>query len=181
MESFLGLAKRRKITYEFSEKPVPETAIRKILEAGRWAPSAHNAQPWRFIVVKNPETIRGIVRAAYYGNFHTLPSVAVLISLTGEASGGKNHRGMVKGEIGNDEAMMTAAMPALMMILEAEDIGIGSCLLSLDEKKLGRMLNLGSNRAPIAVGLGHDEKGSTSAGIMHRRKPLSELVKKERL
>ncbi|MFA6907328.1 MAG: nitroreductase family protein [Candidatus Micrarchaeia archaeon] len=181
MKSFLDLAKRRKITYEFSKKHVPESAIRKILEAGRWAPSAHNAQPWRFIVVKNPEAVSGIVRAAYYGNFHTLPDVAVLVSLTSEASGGKKHMGMVKGEIGNDEAMMSAAMPALMMILEAEEAGVGACLLSLDEKKLGRALNLGSNRAPIAVGLGYEEKGSTSAGIMHRRRPLSEIVKKERL
>lgn len=31
-------------------RPVPEEALRRCLEAARWAPSAYNAQPWRFVV-----------------------------------------------------------------------------------------------------------------------------------
>ena len=181
MKSFLDLAKKRKITYEFSNKAVPESALAKILEAGRWAPSAHNLQPWHFIVVKKPERLREIIRAAYYGNFHTLPHVAVLVSLKEEASRGKKHRGVVKGEMGHDEAMMSASMPILMMVLEAEDLGVDSCILSLDEKRLGRLLNSGHRRTPIAVGLGYLDKNSKSAGMMHKRKPLAEIVKKERL
>ena len=125
--------------------------------------------------------LREIIRAAYYGNFHTLPHVAVLVSLKEEASRGKKHRGVVKGEMGHDEAMMSASMPILMMVLEAEDLGVDSCILSLDEKRLGRLLNSGHRRTPIAVGLGYLDKNSKSAGMMHKRKPLAEIVKKERL
>ncbi len=50
--------------------PVPEALIEKILEAGTHAPSARNCQPWRFIVVQDPEVRQQIAdgaRAAWLG------------------------------------------------------------------------------------------------------------------
>ena len=44
----------RRSTRAFKKEPVPDFMIRRILESGRFAPSAGNAQPWRFAVVKNP-------------------------------------------------------------------------------------------------------------------------------
>ena len=41
----------------FKKEPLPDSMIQRILEAGRFAPSAGNAQPWRFIVVKSPEIL----------------------------------------------------------------------------------------------------------------------------
>ncbi len=35
------------------DKPVEQSKIRKILDAGRWAPSGLNNQPWRFVIVRN--------------------------------------------------------------------------------------------------------------------------------
>ena len=43
----------RKSIRRFKETPVPDEDIKKILDAGRRAPSANNTQPWSFIVVKN--------------------------------------------------------------------------------------------------------------------------------
>src|SRR6266536_35723 len=45
-------------TREFKPDPVPEAAIRKILEAGRWSPSQRNRQPWHFIVIQHRETLQ---------------------------------------------------------------------------------------------------------------------------
>lgn len=47
----------RRSTRAFKKKPVPDHLIRRIIEAGRFAPSAGNAQPWRFAVVNNPEIL----------------------------------------------------------------------------------------------------------------------------
>ncbi len=47
------ILKRRSI-WKYSSEPVPEKVNVKILEAGRQAPSAVNAQPWHFIVVDDP-------------------------------------------------------------------------------------------------------------------------------
>jgi nitroreductase len=44
-------ALNRRSVRNFKDKPVPEPLIRRILEAGRFAPSAGNSQPWKFIVV----------------------------------------------------------------------------------------------------------------------------------
>jgi len=44
------VVKRRSVR-KFKQDPVPKEVLNRILEAGRWAPSAGNSQPWRFIVV----------------------------------------------------------------------------------------------------------------------------------
>lgn len=44
------VVKRRSVR-KFEEESVPEKVLGKVLEAGRWAPSAGNSQPWRFVVV----------------------------------------------------------------------------------------------------------------------------------
>ena len=47
----LQFIKSRRSIRKFIDKPVGHDDITKILEAARWAPSAGNCQPWRFIVV----------------------------------------------------------------------------------------------------------------------------------
>lgn len=41
----------------YKDKQVPEELIKRILEAGRFAPSAGNFQPWKFIVVRDPNIL----------------------------------------------------------------------------------------------------------------------------
>ena len=50
-EQFLELARERRTSRGYLEKPVSRDDISRILEAARWAPSAANTQPWEFIVV----------------------------------------------------------------------------------------------------------------------------------
>jgi nitroreductase len=50
----LRVIRERRSVLRFEERPVPEDAIQSILEAGRWAPSYINSQPWEFIVVRSP-------------------------------------------------------------------------------------------------------------------------------
>jgi len=49
---------QRRSVRNFKEDPVPESLIRRVLEAGRFAPSAGNCQPWKFIVVTDKELIK---------------------------------------------------------------------------------------------------------------------------
>jgi 5,6-dimethylbenzimidazole synthase len=46
---------RRMSVRKFKPDPLPEGAIEKILEAGRWAMSGANGQPWEYIVVTDPD------------------------------------------------------------------------------------------------------------------------------
>jgi nitroreductase len=98
-KSFLDFARLRKTTYEFSERKVKSSDVRKILEAGRWAPSPINSQPWRFIVVRKKSKISRLVENAFYGYFHTAPSVIIALVLKKESWKG-THRGVKNGKLG---------------------------------------------------------------------------------
>jgi len=55
-EQLLTLARsRRSIRAIDPSRPVPDEIVRKVLEVARWAPSAGNAQPWEFVVVRDDE------------------------------------------------------------------------------------------------------------------------------
>ncbi len=55
----------RRSVRNFRNKDVPETTIRRVLEAGRFAPSAGNCQPWKFIVVTNKALIQEMNNTVY--------------------------------------------------------------------------------------------------------------------
>ncbi len=59
---FVIIQSRRSIRH-YDGRPVPADVLRRVLEAGRWAPSAHNRQPWRFAVVTSPERRVSLARA----------------------------------------------------------------------------------------------------------------------
>ena len=75
----------RRSVRNFSDKPVPEPLIRRVLEAGRAAPSGGNSQPWKFIVVTNKalmdemnEAARGILTGLHriYVNDESVKTLA---------------------------------------------------------------------------------------------------------
>jgi nitroreductase len=47
----------RRSVRKYKDKQVPEALVRRILEAGRFAPSAGNSQPWRFMVIRDAKMI----------------------------------------------------------------------------------------------------------------------------
>lgn len=55
--------KRRRSVRKFEPKPVPHELVEEVLVAAGWAPSAHNAQPWRFIVLEDAAAKRGLAEA----------------------------------------------------------------------------------------------------------------------
>jgi nitroreductase len=65
MEKLLSQAvKERRATPHFSSEPVSERDLSRILRAGLDSPSGYNLQPWRFIVIRNPEQKRRLRQAA---------------------------------------------------------------------------------------------------------------------
>ncbi len=48
---FYRVVKGRRSIRKYSRRKVPEETLIRVLDAARWAPSAHNSQPWRFIVI----------------------------------------------------------------------------------------------------------------------------------
>jgi nitroreductase len=53
---------RRRSVRLYKKEQVPAFMVKRILEAGRFAPSAGNCQPWKFVVLRDPEIIDGITQ-----------------------------------------------------------------------------------------------------------------------
>ena len=68
MGDILDVIVTRKSIRRYKPDPVPDEMIDKILEAARWAPTGENHQPWRLIVVRDPETIKKIGQMAKVGS-----------------------------------------------------------------------------------------------------------------
>jgi nitroreductase len=62
----IGLIKARRSIRKFKSGAVSEELVERILEAGRWAPSGLNNQPWRFAVVRDRERIKEISKLTHY-------------------------------------------------------------------------------------------------------------------
>lgn len=63
MDVMEAILKRRSIR-DYQGKPIEQDKLARVLEAGRRAPSANNAQPWRIVVVADAETRKKLAAAA---------------------------------------------------------------------------------------------------------------------
>jgi nitroreductase len=68
MGDILEVIRTRKSIRRYKPDPIPDEILDKVLEAGRWAATGENYQPWRLIVIKNPETKNKIGNLAKLGS-----------------------------------------------------------------------------------------------------------------
>lgn len=73
-----AIATRRSIR-SFTAEPLDETIVRQIIEAGMQAPSAGNAQPWEFVVLRSAESKQKVVDMHPYAKMAAQAPVAVLV------------------------------------------------------------------------------------------------------
>ena len=65
----------------YLERPVPETIVHKIVEAGRLTGSAMNLQPWHFIVIQDRETLRRLGALARSGPYIAEAPLAIVVAV----------------------------------------------------------------------------------------------------
>ncbi len=57
MELMEGLLTRRSVR-KYQDKPISKEVLAQIIKAGQYAPSAHNTQPWEFLVIEDKEALK---------------------------------------------------------------------------------------------------------------------------
>ncbi len=160
----LDIIKKRRSVRRFNGNEIPHEFMEQILEAGRWAPSGANAQPWRLIVVTEKEKLKSIAECCYYKVFKSRhvgeASAAVVICADPRA--------------GSETYVLDAAIAGTNMTLMATSLGIGSCWIgAFEEETLKKMLCIPGNLKIIAlIALGY-EVGKAS---VPPRLPLSNIV-----
>lgn len=171
----LDLIISRQSDRKYSDKPVEKDKLDRIVEAGRMAPSACNAQPWKFIVVTNPELIGKIAEAASakligMNSFVTQASVIIVV-----VRENPNFSSKVGATIKNkDYSLIDIGIATENICLQAKSEGIGSCIIGwFDERMLRKILLVpGSKRVELIITLGY----SLSEQREKRRKPVAETV-----
>jgi F420 biosynthesis protein FbiB-like protein len=62
-EVFWGVIRGRRSVRRYAGRPVEAALVEKLLEAAHWAPSAHNRQPWRFVLLREAAVRRRLAEA----------------------------------------------------------------------------------------------------------------------
>ena len=167
MEVYQVIKIRRSVR-DYKSDPVPEESLKKILDAARLAPSAHNSQQWKFIVVRNLEKRKQLARAAHNQNFIAqAPIVIIAVSL-------------------DPEHLMSCGVPAYAvdlaiaadhMSLVAVEEGLGTCWIgAFSQQEVKEILQIPEQYKVVAllpIGFPADQPKPKS------RKDLEEIVCEE--
>jgi nitroreductase len=65
---------------EFQDRPIPDEVLRRIVEAGRLSASASNLQPWHFVLVTEPDSLRDLGRLVAHGPYIAGAAAAVVVA-----------------------------------------------------------------------------------------------------
>ena len=134
MDTFLAVASRREVR-DYADRPLPDAAVRRIIDAGRIAGSSRNSQPWRFVVVADPEVRERLSEAVYVPANVRGAALTVVVAVRG------------RGPVAFD-----AGRAAENMMLVAWNQGIGSCPNGThDADGVARLLQLESDERPAIV------------------------------
>lgn len=145
MNSFLDLARQRQSDRAFdANRPIEPEKIARILEAAQLAPSACNAQPYRMIVVDEPELknkVADTTSSKVLGMNHFTKQAPVHIVIVEE---NPNITSGIGGVVKDKHfPYIDIGIVAAHITLAAADEGLGSCILGwFDEKKLRSLLNI---------------------------------------
>lgn len=174
-EGILDVIRGRRSIRRYLDKPVPRERIQAILDAARWAPSAHNRQPWRFAVIESEERKHalasamgarlradleadGMAREAIerdaarsYRRITGAPVVIVVCVTMRDMDAYADERR------GNAEYLMatqSVAMATQNLLLAAHASGLGACWMCAPlfvPETVRRVLNLDSDWEPQAL------------------------------
>ena len=173
---FSDVIKYRTSIRKYSNKEVEEDKIFYILECARLAPSAMNKQSWRFIVIKNKETITQIAKTNLINRWIKTAPVLIIACADPTLSGSHNTIAYY---------IINVSIALEHLILAATDIGLGTCWIgSFNEKKIKRLLEIPKRirvvaLTPLGYPLGTKGIVETITTILlksKKRKTLDEIV-----
>lgn len=162
MDIFKTIEKRRSVRM-YEDKPVLDEDLAKVLEAARLAPSAHNSQDYKFVIVKDKnkiEKLAQINRAPFVAN---APVVLVCVSNNIES---KYH-------------LIDIAIAIDHMVLTAWSLGLGTCWVGAIGAKEEVSKIIGApkgTQSVIILPIGYP----ADREIPKRRKPIEEIVSYEK-
>ncbi len=159
-----AIAKRRSVR-SYKDTPIESDKLDLILQAARLSPSARNQQIWKFIVIRNKDTREKLVHACdEQMNISEADTVVCCCAL-------KSDMRLPNGETTHT---MDLAVAASFMMLQATELGLGSCWVgNFNEEKIRKLLRIPETvKVVCLLTLGYPHFMPPASD----RKPLSEIV-----
>ena len=149
-QTVLDLMRTRRVVRRFTDEPVSDAEVRAVLEAGRWATAGGNRRVHRFLVVRDPTTIR-LVKLMSPGMLGA-PTALIVICLDLERS----EEQQVPVER-HDSIWIDVGTAAMNMMVVAHALGLGTCpVTSYSTSGVSTLLDLPETVVPqMFVLLGH--------------------------
>ena len=165
MTDFLELARDRYSERRFSDRPIEDEKLARILEAGQYAPTAENKQPQRILVVRGEEALSRMDKCTRC-RFGAPVVLVVAYDMTDAA---RNPDVL-------DYGVVDSAIVADHMSLEAAELGVHSCWVGLiDPSELRRQFDIPREyRVVCVMPLGYPSERSRPSRLHKRRKELAE-------
>lgn len=165
---FLELAKNRYSCRYFSDKPIKQEDINKILEVARLAPTGRNTQSQRILVLTDKEELAKLSGCTPYG--WNAPLVFIICY-------DKNESWKRRSD-GFDGGMHDSCIVTTHMMLEVTDLGLGSTWVgAFDPIKLKEIYNLPENYEVVAIlPVGYPSEEAHPSKLHDDRKSVEEIA-----
>ena len=160
----LNLIKSRRSIRKFTTQEIEDEQLNQIIEAGTWAPSGLNNQPWKFAIIKDPHTKNSLADLTHYSTIIAGAPVCIAVFLDIGLSYDRT----------KDIQAIGACIQNMLLAIHAFGLGgvwLGEILKNKDKvsKVIGAPKNL-ELMAIIALGYPAEKGGKKS------RKGLEEVV-----
>lgn len=172
MTDFFTVVTHQRACREFSDVPVSDDSIARVLSAATFAPSAENKQPWEFVVVRDKPTreqIGALTRRAWEEHGRAFSETRLTPDMLAEVDRGATG-GVAAAPVnvvvcsdtkrGLEATVPSSTFPAVQnLLLAATALNLGSALTTITtgyRDELQQLLALPSHVWPVAViPLGH--------------------------
>ncbi|HEY5499137.1 MAG TPA: nitroreductase family protein [Bacteroidales bacterium] len=147
MDNLLELLRTRRSTRSFKETQISPEIVEQLMHAVLMSPSSKRSNPWQFVLVDEPEMLKSLSESKKNGSqFIAGSSLAVVVVADPERS---------------DVWIEDASIASLVLQLEAEDLGLGSCWVQIRERQsaegenaeivVRRLLNIPENLRIVSI------------------------------
>jgi len=156
--TFLSLINKRQSVRKYTDKPVEPEKLKRCLEAARLAPSASNSQPWKFIVVDDPELQQKVAGETFgpLSSFNAFVSQApVIVAIVIEKMSTFARVGAYLKD--REFPLIDIGIAAEHFCLQAAEEGLGTCMLGwFNENPIKELLKIPKDkRIGLLITLGY--------------------------
>lgn len=166
--NFLNLVKQRYSCRDFLEKKIEKEKIEKILEVAKLAPTAVNFQPQRILVLQDEEKLSRLKECTRYG--WNAPLIMIICY-------DKNVSWKRKFD-NKDEGIIDASIVTTHMMLEAQELGLGSTWIgAFDPRKIREVYNIPENLEIVSLlAIGYPSENAKPSEMHYKRNNIEEFV-----